>query len=179
MGEERIASLLRWLSVAIVFLSASVVPNKLIYAALDFRVVAIRTLFSAALGGVVGITVAFIGGGAFAIIAQQIVSQAIINVIAWSNVRWRPTFTFDLKAIPECMGPGVKATGINIILFFEEQTPRVVIGALLGSVALGYYACALRSRSLQLIRRSPCSFPRYASLMAGTTHTIGKLSSGI
>ena len=94
----------------------------------------------------VGITVAFIGGGAFAIIAQQIVSQAIINVIAWSNVRWRPTFTFDLKAIPECMGPGVKATGINIILFFEEQTPRVVIGALLGSVALGYYAFVMRLR---------------------------------
>lgn len=144
MGDPRLESLLRWFSLVFLCMTALVVPNKLAYAALDFRILALRTLTASVASGVVGLVLAFQGLGAYAIIAQQIVLYFVMNIIVWRYVDWRPHFVFDVSVLKASLLPGFKTMGSDVIFFAEYQIPPLFIGGDLGPVALGYYAFVMR-----------------------------------
>ena len=165
MGEPRLEPLLRWFSLVFLCLSASVVPNKLIYAALDFKIIALRTLTASVTSGVVGLFLAFQGFGAYAIVAQQITLYFVMNIVVWRNIKWRPSFVFDTSMVGSSLLPGFKTMGADIVAFSEDQIPRVFIGGILGPVVLGYYAFVIRIRyALQDILINPSLTVLYPSL---------------
>jgi teichuronic acid exporter len=165
MGEPRLEPLLRWFSLVFLCLSASVVPNKLIYAALDFKIIALRTLTAAVTSGIVGLYLAFQGFGAYAIVAQQITLNFVTNFVVWRNIEWRPSFVFDTSVVGSSLLPGLKMIGADLVAFSEDQIPRLFIGGVLGPIILGYYAFVTRIRyALQDILINPSLAVLYPSL---------------
>lgn len=57
------------------------------------------TLFGTILSGIVGVGIAFSGGGAWALVAQYLTNSFVDTVILFFTVGWRPQFIFALNRV--------------------------------------------------------------------------------
>lgn len=168
MGQPVLEKLLHWFAAIPFLMSVSAVPNMLIQQKMNYKVYAMRTLGATLAGGVVGLIMAFKGCGAFAIVGQQITLNLVINAIVWFSIDWRPSWRLSLSALRSTVRPGVGTLGINMMLFGDEQAPRLMIGKWGGADDLGFYALATRLRNaIQEIFVVPpliVQFPAFASI---------------
>ena len=140
MDMPRLKPVLCWFSPVFLCLAASDIPTKLLISNMHFKIIAIRTVSASVVSGVVGVGMAYKGFGAFAIIAQQICFYFVMNIVVWYSVHWRPKFLFDLPLLKRSLFPGFKIAASESISFAEEQLPRLFAAAILGPLAIGYYA---------------------------------------
>lgn len=140
MDMPRLNLVLRWFAPVFLCIAALDVPTKLLIAELRFKVIAIRTVSASVVSGIVGVVMAYNGFGALAIVAQQICFFFVMNIVVWYAVHWRPMFIFDLTLLKRSLLPGFKTLASECIHFAEEQLPRMFAAAILGPLAIGYYA---------------------------------------
>ncbi len=146
MDEPRMRDLILWFSVIPLLLALAAVPSMLVLKELDFRVYALRSIAASLIGGAVGISAAFQGMGAYALILQQITLFTVSNIVVWLSVRWRPHLRFDRAALAETLRPGVRMAGSMIVTVAEREVPRILIIAFMGPLALGFYSFVARVR---------------------------------
>lgn len=146
MDMPRLKLVLRWFSPVFLCIAALDVPTKLLIAEFRFKIIAIRTVSASVVSGVVGVVMAYSGFGALAIVAQQICFFFVMNIVVWCSVHWRPMFLFDLPLLKRSLLPGFKTLASECINFAEEQLPRMFAAAILGPLAIGYYAFVGRIR---------------------------------
>lgn len=144
--EPKLKTLLHWFSVVPFLLALQAVPQLLIMQQMDFRIYAIRSLFSTIGSGIVGIVMALQGFGALALVAQQIVLYSLANLTLWFFIEWRPHFAFRRDIFAETLKPGLRMLLSNTLAFVEQQMPRLFLGHFLGPVSVGFYAFAFRMR---------------------------------
>jgi O-antigen/teichoic acid export membrane protein len=144
--EPRLELLLKWISIVPLLLAGQAVPHMLVMQSMNFRVYAIRTLVATVVSGVVGVYMAFCEFGALAIIVQQVVLYSITNIILWFFIDWRPRFCFSRNSVKEVLSPGLKMMVSNILMFSEQQLPRLFIGNFLGIKSVAYFSFAFRMR---------------------------------
>jgi O-antigen/teichoic acid export membrane protein len=133
-----------------------------------FRSLAIRKILAVAVGGVVGIGMAIGGYGAWALVGQQLAAGAISVVALWTVSPWRP----GLQASRADFGPlfrfGIHVVGGDLLNFLSRNTDRLLIGAFLGTPALGFYAVAYRildtSQVLLVNAARKLAFPVFSRL---------------
>ena len=140
MDMPRLEPALRWFSPVFICLAASDIPTKLLISNMHFKIIAIRTVLASVVSGVVGVGMAYKGFGALAIVAQQICFFSVMNIVVWYSVQWRPKPLFDLQLLKRSLFPGIKIVSSESISFAEEQLPRLLAAAILGPLAIGYYA---------------------------------------
>ncbi len=146
MEAPQVKILLQWYSLVFIFLALFTIVQKILISKLKFRFIALCTLVASLISGAVGLTLAFAGFGAFAIVGQQLSFFAAINMIVWRYVGWRPEFVFDITGLKTSLAPGLKSISTGGVDFAEEQVPRILIAAVLGSTSLGYYVFVNRIR---------------------------------
>jgi PST family polysaccharide transporter len=142
--EPRLASILRWYALWPLLGSLSVVQQALLRRALRFRELALRQLVGAIAGGIAGIALAFAGLGVWALVAQQLVNQAVALVVLWSVAQWRPRFSFSWTHFRHLFGFGFNVLAANVVRAIGFQADRLVLGYVLGTTELGYYSVAQR-----------------------------------
>ena len=109
---------------------------------LQFRGLELRTIAGTIAGGVVGVVVAFRGGGTWAIVWQSLTMTAVSTVLLWSVSGWRPRLIFSSASLRSLGGMGLKAYGSRVVWFLNSNTDTVLIGRFLGPTSLGAYALA-------------------------------------
>jgi O-antigen/teichoic acid export membrane protein len=143
-SEPRLAPILRWYALWPLLGSLSVVQQALLRRALRFRELALRQLAGAIAGGLVGIVMAYAGMGVWALVAQQLVNQAVALVVLWSIAEWRPRFAFSYPHFRHLFGFGFNVLAANVVRAIGFQADRLVLGYFLGATELGYYSVAQR-----------------------------------
>jgi O-antigen/teichoic acid export membrane protein len=146
MTEPKLIQILIWFSIAPLLVSLYSIPNTLLLKELDFKIYAIRSIFSTLIGGAVGVYMALKNYGPFAIVGQQIFIYVINNIIVWKSIKWRPKMIFSKIDFNQTIKPGLSVMGSNVLGFVDGQLPRLLIGTILGAGALGYFALATRLR---------------------------------
>ncbi|WP_291327869.1 oligosaccharide flippase family protein [Desulfovibrio sp. UCD-KL4C] len=144
LGDIRIGSLLRYLSLVPILIATISVPQLIVLRELDFKIYAIRSLCASIGSGVIGITLAYYGAGAYALIFQQIVLYFIANIVLWAFIDWRPQWIFNRKLLIDTIKPGFNLMGSNFVSVCEEQVPRVIIASILDTISVGFYTFAYR-----------------------------------
>lgn len=119
-------------------------PTAISMQAMDFRLLALRSLLATVLGGGVGIYSAKQGQGALAVVHQQAVSFLISNLVIWWGLKWRPDPVFSWQGMRAVLSPGFAQIRVGGVAWVELQLPRMLIAAVAGPAALGYYAFAAR-----------------------------------
>jgi O-antigen/teichoic acid export membrane protein len=119
---------------------ASAVAENLLQRDLRFRTLANVDVVSYAVGyGLVGITTALLGWGAWALVAAQLTQStlraAVVLTLSPPVVRPGPSWT----SFRELMGYGAGHSAANIGVFLANQADNLVVGRWLGAVALGLY----------------------------------------
>ena len=139
-----LAPVVRWLSAVLPLRALVAVPVGLLQRRLEFRVLAVRSIFGAFVGGVAGVVAAFAGWGVYALVVQQLLGALAAALAVWGAAAWWPRLTFSMRHLRELLGFSVHLVGASLLDFLNRRSDDFLIGLFLGGVALGYYAVAYR-----------------------------------
>ena len=142
--QPDIAPIICWLSLSFIIRALSAVQDGIFRRNLAFKTLAIRSLIAVIGGGIVGISMAFVGFGVWSLVGQRLSSSIVQIIVIWWASDWRPKLRFSQKHFFELFSFGINIVGINILTFVIRQSDNLLIGYFLGPVALGYYNLAYR-----------------------------------
>ena len=133
---------LQILSLVPVMQALSTVPEGILRREFKFKALAIRLLSSSIFSGSVAIFLAYKNFGFYSLIIQKILSTAILLILVWKSVKWRPIFRVvfsDIIAILKQGHPILFSSliGKSIFRFIE-----LIVGYFLGVAVLGYLKIA-------------------------------------
>src|SRR3546814_5255831 len=60
-----------------------------------YRAIATRRIITNVIGGVIGVTLAFMGWGVWALVISRLITAASASVILWRATDFRPSFSFS------------------------------------------------------------------------------------
>ncbi len=143
-SQPQLTPIIRWLSLSFVIISLSSTQEAIFQRNLDFKPLAIRELLAVCVGGIVGVTMAFMGFGVWSLVSQQLVNGLVKVLVLWSASNWRPRFKFSPKHFHELFCFGINVVGTQILNFVNRRSDDLLISYFLGPVALGYYSVAYR-----------------------------------
>jgi O-antigen/teichoic acid export membrane protein len=151
-GEPDVQPLLAAASLGFVVTALGATQAALLTRDMDFRGLEIRMMGGVAVSAVVAVTVALRGGGAWAIIAQELTLVATSTALLWFVSAWRPQRVFSRQSARELSRFGGKVFGINLLNYANRNADNLLIGRFLGANALGAYALAYNIMLLPLTR---------------------------
>lgn len=140
--EPAVRPLFAALALTFAITSVATVQSTLLVRELDFRSLEIRQMAGIVGGAVVGITVAVLGGGAWAIILQQLAVACISTVLLWRFSRWRPRLLFSLASLRKVGGYGANVLGTRLLFYANRNIDNLLVGRFIGAAALGAYSLA-------------------------------------
>jgi O-antigen/teichoic acid export membrane protein len=141
-GEPDAAPLLAVLS-ATFFIAAIGAPQQsLMIRDMDFRRVEMLPMAGAVGGGIAGVTIAALDGGAWAIITQYVVGTLLTTGLVWLRSSWRPRLAFSFASLRDLGGFSIYMLGHRMLYYVQMNGDRFLIGRFLGTSALGVYAVA-------------------------------------
>ncbi len=143
-SEPRLAPVMRVVSVVFVLAALDGTQSALLTRAMDFRSQAIRRLAATFASAVVAIALAAAGAGVWALVAQLVTFEAVSVVLLWSLADWRPSLRFSRTSFRGLLTFGANMTGIRFLTNVGGNADNLLIGVVIGPVALGYYVIAFR-----------------------------------
>lgn len=103
-----------------------------------------KRFFYATIGGTIfsaflGIAMAYLGFGVWAIVAQQLSNTAIDTLILWITVRWRPKLMFSWERLKGLLGFGWKMLASGLLDTVYNNLRNLLIGKIYSSSDLAFY----------------------------------------
>ena len=106
---------------------------------LNFKALAQLSLTSSIISGVVGIVLAYIGFGVWALVFQA-VSLSLVNLLyVWIYCRWSPSLRFSWASFRDLFSYGSKLLGASLLNTVYNNLTPLAIGKVYTSSDLGYY----------------------------------------
>lgn len=144
LNRPELTVILRVMTISILFIAVGAVPLALIRRKMAFRSLAIMEVVAYLTSQVVAITIALLGGGAWALVLQLIVTQVVTTVWVVLGARWRPGLEFSLDQFVVMGTFGIQVVGSGLVIVAATWAETVIIGAGLGVKELGYLNIAQR-----------------------------------
>lgn len=103
-----------------------------------------RRFFFATLGGtlfsaVVGISMAYMGYGIWALVMQQLLNAAVNTAILWLTVGWKPKLAFSFTRLARLISYGWKLLVSALLDTGYNKLYQLVVGIVYSSADLAYY----------------------------------------
>jgi polysaccharide transporter, PST family len=170
LHEPRLEQILQALSLTFVLAALNSIQMALLRREMRFRSLAIRKLLAVAGGGAIGVAMAVMGYGAWALVGQQLANAAISVVTLWAVSPWRPGFQISRSDFRSLFSFGIHVVAGDALNFLSRNVDNLLIGAYLGLTPLGFYAVGYRildtSQSLLINFARKLAFPIFARLQS-------------
>lgn len=137
--KEYMIPYIRIMSLTLVLGGINGIQQAVVAKRMQFKLFFYATLGGTLISAVVGIAMAYMGMGVWALIAQRLTNQAIDTVILWLTVRWRPTFEFSFSRLKPMFNYGSKLLGSSILASFMTNLSGLLIGKVYTTDMLAYY----------------------------------------
>lgn len=168
LDQPALQPILQVLSLTFVVAAMSSIQIALLRRDLAFRSLALRSIFAIVAGGAVGIGMAYLGFGPWALVGQQVSSAVAAVLTLWWVLPWRPSLRFSREHFRSLFSFGINVVGTDTVGFFARNTDNLLIGAFLGTTPLGLYAVGYRildtSQVLLINISRKIAFPALASV---------------
>lgn len=106
---------------------------------LDFRAIAMRSLLSSVISGIIGVILAYLNFGVWALVYQNIAASVISFIFILLYCRWLPKLEFSKDSFHRLFGYGKNMLLVNIVnRIYTNMTP-IIIGRFFNARALGFY----------------------------------------
>jgi PST family polysaccharide transporter len=141
---NELTPILRALSVQLIITGLISLQVAILRRRMNFKALSIRSLLSVLTGGTVGVVLALMGFGVWALVFRAIVGSISDVLFLWTASEWRPQFRFSLSRFKTLVNFGVKVMGINFFDDIRENVDYFLIGLFLNTELLGYYSIGYR-----------------------------------
>lgn len=146
--RPELVSLTRVMGVVLIINALSITQNTVLTKRIDFKTKTKASLISALLSGIVGIVMAYMGFGVWALVGQQITKQLVNTICLWIFNKWWPNFRFSLQSFRYMWGFGWKLLASSLIDNIWNQLYQVVVGKFYTPATLGQYSRSKEYASL-------------------------------
>jgi lipopolysaccharide exporter len=150
-GDPRAVGVTRGMALLFPIEALSNVHQTLMRRRLAFRRSMAPELTRSLVKGVLSIGLAFAGFGAWALIGGSLGGALAAVPVYWGVLRWRPALLFDRAAAAELLRFGGHVVAVNSLGAAVRNLDYLIVGRVLGAIALGVYTLAFRLPDL-LIR---------------------------
>ena len=106
---------------------------------MNFKKVFISNILAVVVSGGIGVAIAYLGGGLWALVAQNLVSVAISCIVMMFTVRWFPKLVLDIKRVGILIKFGWKLLVSGLLNTLYNDLRSLVIGVKYDNKTLGYY----------------------------------------
>lgn len=137
--REELVSLTRVASLGLIAGALSLVPQTRLTKRIDFKAQTKITLIASVTSGVIGIAMALLGFGVWALVAQMLSNQVLRTVLLWVIDRWIPKFRFSKSSFQELFGFGWKMMLSGLLDTVWKELYQVVVGKFYSPATLGQY----------------------------------------
>jgi O-antigen/teichoic acid export membrane protein len=134
--------LLDVLSLSFFFTGLGSTHRSLQLRAMNFRLLEIRIMVGGILGGLTTIILAVAGTGAWSIIWGDVVSAAVSTLLLLALGHWRPHLIFKFNSLRRLGGFGLRYMGGATFTALNTNADNILVGRVLGQIALGIYSLA-------------------------------------
>jgi len=140
---ERLTNVVRVLSLGFLLVGPGIVAQSILSRRLRFRAVSLISLLGYAFGYVVvGVPLAALQKGVWALVAAALSNMAFITIVSLVVERTGARYSLRLDGARDLLSYGAGFTLGGIAHYFAENADNMVVGRVLGAQALGYYGRA-------------------------------------
>lgn len=144
IGDHRIVLMGLVLAIPLPFVGAGGAMQGLLTRNREYRVLAGRALIGQGGGTLVGVSMALMGFGAWAIVSQQLVTSLVGALSLIIRSSWRPRLTFHWHPVRELLGIGLPLVASTLVQHSRYRLFALMIGSIAGPTALGQVHMAFR-----------------------------------
>jgi O-antigen/teichoic acid export membrane protein len=175
LNEPGLAPIIAVLSLTFLETSFSSVQMALLRRDMRFKSLAVRRLAAVVAGGVVGVTGAFLGWGAWALVGNEITYGIVSVFMLWTVSPWRPGFEWSRQDFRQLFGFGANVVGSDVLNFVSRNSDNLLVGAFLGVGPLGLYAVGYKildtTQTLLVNAARKLAFPVFSRIQTDRERT--------
>ena len=137
--ESILIPIIRVLSLTLILGAINSIQNAVLTKNMMFKKTFIVNLGGIITSGIVGIAIAYLGYGVWALVISQLASQVVTTIIMWFTVKWRPKLLFSLERLRSLFNFGSKLLVSGLLDTIYNNLYSLIIGKLYSRELLGYY----------------------------------------
>ena len=130
---------IRVLSLTLVISGVRSIQQSYVSKKMIFKKFFFATLGSTLCSAIVGIAMAYMGYGVWALVGQQLTNTALGTIILWITVQWRPKFIFSLQRLKGLFSYGWKLLISALLDVGYGQLRQLIIGRIYTAKDLAFY----------------------------------------
>lgn len=136
---DLVSSTLRVMSICLLFGAGSTVLNSMLVRQMKFKRLFVCNITASVSSGIIGIIIAYLGGGAWALVFQYVTNKVITLVVMEIATKWKPGGFQTIKYVKPLFNYGYKLLIANLISTGYNELRSLAIGKKYNSAALAYY----------------------------------------
>ena len=140
--RDELRPLMQVMSSIVIVNALALVQKARLTKALDFKTQTKVSVSAAILSGVIGIAMAYMGYGVWALVAQQLSNAAFATLMYWIANKWIPKLQFSVESFKDMWSFGWKLMLSGIFNSLSTQLHHIVIGKVFSPATLGQYTRA-------------------------------------
>ena len=146
--QPQLTRLLRITGIIVIINALSLVPLAKLTKEVNFKSITICSFSAAIISGAIGISMAYLDYGIWALVGQQISKQLVYTLALWIANKWIPKLRFSNHSFKELWGFGWKLLVSGLIDAIWREIYKVVIGKFYSPATLGQYTQAHQYASI-------------------------------
>jgi len=138
-NEPKLILVLRVLSLILFPGAVNSIQIAVVSRAMQFKRFFFSSIGAIISSGIVGIIMAYMGYGVWALVGQQLIGQITVTLILWFTVKWRPKWMLSFERLIGLFSYGGKLLCAGLINTIYNNVYTLVIGKVYNSATLGFY----------------------------------------
>lgn len=137
--NSQLVWVIRVLGIRLIFASLNNIQQAFIRKKMQFKKFFWATFLGTAISGGVGITLAVLGFGVWALVFQYLTNVFIDTTILFFVCGWKPKMQFSRESGKQIWGFGWKVLATELVFTIEGDIRSLIVGKVFGSADLAFY----------------------------------------
>lgn len=138
-GDKTLATVVRILSLTIIVFGIKGIQQAYVSKNMLFKKFFFSTICGTIFSAFLGIGMAYLGFGVWALVAQQLSNSVIDTLILWVTVKWRPKKEFSMNRLKTLFSFGWKLLVSSLLDTIYNNLRNLIIGKMYSPADLAYY----------------------------------------
>lgn len=135
---------------------------------MQFKIQTLMTVPATVIGGIVGVSMAYLGYGVFSLVWSQLITSFVSAAQLWFYTKWTPSFQFSFIKFKDHWNYGYKLTISNLLNKVFQNLYLIIIGKYFSASQVGFYTRADTTTKLPVVNISNAlnkvTFPMFATI---------------
>ncbi len=141
-NREELVLLTQVSSLGIIIGALGLVQQTILTKRIDFKTQTKITIIASITSGVVGVLMALLGFGVWALVSQNLLSLFLKTALLWLYNKWLPRLCFSSRSFHDLFGFGWKIMLSSILDTVWKELYQVIVGKFYSPATLGQYTRA-------------------------------------